>query len=317
MSEISGCSDVVLSLPDRRTGKVRVSYALPDNTRLFLTTDRLSAFDRIVAVVPYKGQVLNQLSAWWFENTRHIIKNHFISCPDPNATIGHAATPLAVEVVVRGVMTGSTATSLWRQYSNGARHIYGYDFPDGLQKNTVLPQAIITPTTKGETGQHDEPLTCNDVVSRGIVDADVWDVVQKAALELFAYGQEVAKKAGLLLADTKYEFGLASDGSVMLIDEMHTPDSSRYWELCTYTDRLDRGEEPESLDKEPVRLALDAAGYNGEGTTPLLDDSIISATTQRYVTAYTRLTGRVFEPGEYPVQRRLEKIYKVMESHEA
>jgi phosphoribosylaminoimidazole-succinocarboxamide synthase len=317
MPEIDGCSDVVLSLPDRRSGKVRVSYALPDNTRLFLTTDRLSAFDRIVAVVPYKGQVLNQLSAWWFENTRHIIRNHFISCPDPNATIGHTATPLAVEVVVRGVMTGSTATSLWRQYNNGARHIYGYDFPDGLQKNTVLPHAIITPTTKGETGEHDEPLTCSDVVSRGIVDPAVWDLVQKAALMLFAYGQDVARKAGLLLADTKYEFGLASDGSVMLIDELHTPDSSRFWELNTYGDRLERGEEPESLDKEPVRLALDALGYNGDGSVPLLNDAIISATTQRYVTAYTRLTGRVFEPGEYPVQHRLEKIYKVMESYEA
>jgi len=317
MSAIRGCSDVVLSLSDRRTGKVRVSYALPDNTRLFLTTDRLSAFDRIVAVVPYKGQVLNQLSAWWFENTRHIIRNHFISCPDPNATIGHAATPLAVEVVVRGVMTGSTTTSLWRQYSNGARHIYGYDFPDGLKKNTVLPQIIITPTTKGENGGHDEPLTCNDVVARGFVDADVWGVVQKAALELFAHGQQVAMKAGLLLADTKYEFGLASDGSVMLIDEMHTPDSSRYWELSTYGERLERGEEPESLDKEPVRLALDAVGYNGDDAPPLLDDSIISATTKRYVTAYTRLTGCDFEPGEYPVQHRLEKIYQGTESHEA
>jgi len=317
MSAIRGCSDVVLSLPDRRTGKVRVSYALPDNTRLFLTTDRLSAFDRIVAVVPYKGQVLNQLSAWWFENTRHIIRNHFISCPDPNATIGHAATPLAVEVVVRGVMTGSTTTSLWRQYSNGMRHIYGYDFPDGMQKNSVLPQIIITPTTKGDTGKHDEPLTCNDVVARGFVDADVWDVVQKAALELFAHGQRVAKTAGLLLADTKYEFGLASDGSVILIDELHTPDSSRYWELSTYSERLERGEEPESLDKEPVRLALDAVGYNGDDAPPLLDDSIISETTKRYVTAFTRLTGHDFEPGEYPVQHRLEKFYKGTTSYEA
>jgi phosphoribosylaminoimidazole-succinocarboxamide synthase len=317
MSEINGCSDLFLDLPDRRTGKVRVSYALPDNTRLFLTTDRLSAFDHIVAVVPFKGQVLNQLSAWWFENTRQIIKNHFVSCPDPNATIGHAATPLAVEVVVRGVITGSTTTSLWSQYNSGARYIYGYDFPDGLQKNTLLPHAIITPTTKGDIGKHDEPLTCEDVVSRKIVRPDVWDIVQKAALELFAYGQEVAKKAGLLLADTKYEFGLAEDGSVMLIDEMHTPDSSRYWELSTYSERLERGEEPESLDKEPVRLALDALGYNRDGAPPLLDAETISATTQRYIMAYTRLTGRVFEPGKYPVQHRLEKIYKVMESHEA
>jgi phosphoribosylaminoimidazole-succinocarboxamide synthase len=260
-----------------------------------------------VAVVPFKGQVLNELSAWWFENSRHIVNNHFISCPDPNATIGHAATPLAVEVVVRGVITGTTSTSLWHQYNSGARTIYGYEFPDGLRKNTFLPHAIITPTTKGETGEHDEPLTCADVVSRGIVDPDVWNTVQHAALALFAHGQEVAQKADLLLADTKYEFGLASDGSVMLIDEMHTPDSSRYWELNTYQARLDSGEEPESLDKEPVRLALDAVGYNGNGKPPVLDAAIISATTQRYISAYTRLTGRKFVPGEYPVQQRLKK----------
>ncbi|MSO15172.1 MAG: phosphoribosylaminoimidazolesuccinocarboxamide synthase [Ilumatobacteraceae bacterium] len=307
MSTISGCSDLELPLADRRTGKVRVSYSLKGNRRLFLTTDRLSAFDHIVAVVPFKGQVLNELSAWWFENSRHIVQNHFINCPDPNATIGHAAIPLAVEVVVRGVMTGSTSTSLWRQYSSGAREIYGYEFPDGLQKNTVLPRAIITPTTKGDAGGHDEPLTCTDVVTRGIIDQDVWNTVQQAALSLFAHGQKVAEKAGLLLADTKYEFGLAADGSVMLIDEMHTPDSSRYWELQTYRERLDRGEEPESLDKEPVRLALDALGYSGNGNPSPLDDAIISATTQRYIAAYTRLTGRQFVPGDYPVQQRLEK----------
>jgi len=307
MSANSGCIDVVLPLPDRRTGKVRVSYALPNNKRLFLTTDRLSAFDQIVAVVPYKGQVLNELSAWWCENSRHIVNNHFISCPDPNATIGHSATPLAVEVVVRGVMTGSTSTSLWRQYSNGARNIYGYRFPDGLLKNTILPEPIITPTTKGEMGEHDEPLACDDVVTRGLVARDVWEAVQQAALGLFAHGQEVAKKAGLLLADTKYEFGLAADGSVMLIDEIHTPDSSRYWELDSFRERVDRGQEPESLDKEPVRLALDALGYNGNGIPPSLDEATISATTQRYIAAYTRLTGCAFLPGEYPVQQRLEK----------
>ena len=206
MLSTEGCSDLELALPDRRSGKVRVSYSLQDNTRLFLTTDRLSAFDRIVAVVPFKGQVLNELSAWWFNNSRHIVDNHFISCPDPNATIGHAASPLAVEVVVRGVITGSTTTSLWHQYRNGARQIYGYHFPDGLQKNELLPYPIITPTTKGEAGAHDEPLTCADVVARGIVEPDVWQCVQDAALALFAHGQHVARRAGLLLADTKYEF---------------------------------------------------------------------------------------------------------------
>jgi phosphoribosylaminoimidazole-succinocarboxamide synthase len=289
-----------------------VSYSLHDNTRLFLTTDRLSAFDRVVAVVPFKGQVLNELSAWWFDSSRHIVDNHFISCPDPNATIGHTATPLAVEVVVRGVITGSTTTSLWHQYRNGAREIYGYNFPDGLQKNELLPHPIITPTTKGEAGAHDEPLTCADVVTRGIVEPDVWQRVQDAALALFAHGQDVARRAGLLLADTKYEFGLASDGSVMLIDEMHTPDSSRFWELSTYEERVERGDEPESLDKEPVRLALNAAGYDGHGEPPAMSDVTVVETTQRYIAAFTRLTGQSFTPGAYPVQQRLEKNLQIM-----
>lgn len=312
MLSTEGCSDLELALPDRRSGKVRVSYSLHDNTRLFLTTDRLSAFDRVVAVVPFKGQVLNELSAWWFDSSRHIVDNHFISCPDPNATIGHTATPLAVEVVVRGVITGSTTTSLWHQYRNGAREIYGYNFPDGLQKNELLPHPIITPTTKGEAGAHDEPLTCADVVTRGIVEPDVWQRVQDAALALFAHGQDVARRAGLLLADTKYEFGLASDGSVMLIDEMHTPDSSRFWELSTYEERVERGDEPESLDKEPVRLALNAAGYDGHGEPPAMSDVTVVETTQRYIAAFTRLTGQSFTPGAYPVQQRLEKNLQIM-----
>ena len=312
MLSTEGCSDLELALPDRRSGKVRVSYSLHDNTRHFLTTDRLSAFDRVVAVVPFKGQVLNELSAWWFDNSRHIVDNHFISCPDPNATIGHTATPLAVEVVVRGVITGSTTTSLWHQYRNGAREIYGYNFPDGLQKNELLPHPIITPTTKGEAGAHDEPLTCADVVTRGIVEPDVWQRVQDAALALFAHGQDVARRAGLLLADTKYEFGLASDGSVMLIDEMHTPDSSRFWELSTYEERMERGDEPESLDKEPVRLALNAAGYDGHGEPPAMSDVTVVETTQRYIAAFTRLTGHSFTPGAYPVQQRLEKNLQIM-----
>ncbi len=289
-----------------------MSYSLHDNTRLFLTTDRLSAFDRVVAVVPFKGQVLNELSAWWFDSSRHIVDNHFISCPDPNATIGHTATPLAVEVVVRGVITGSTTTSLWHQYRNGAREIYGYNFPDGLQKNELLPHPIITPTTKGEAGAHDEPLTCADVVTRGIVEPDVWQRVQDAALALFEHGQDVARRAGLLLADTKYEFGLDSDGSVMLIDEMHTPDSSRFWELSTYEERMERGDEPESLDKEPVRLALNAAGYDGHGEPPAMSDVTVVETTQRYIAAFTRLTGHSFTPGAYPVQQRLEKNLQIM-----
>jgi phosphoribosylaminoimidazole-succinocarboxamide synthase len=282
-----------------------VAYALPNNERLFITTDRLSAFDQIVAAVPYKGQVLNQLAAWWFANTTDIISNHIVSLPDHNATIAQGAKPLPVEVIVRGAMTGSTSTSIWKQYEQGNRSIYGYSFADGIAKNTLLPEAIITPTTKGDAGAHDEPLTNAEVVDRGLVDTATWTTVQKAALALFARGQQVAQRAGLMLADTKYEFGILPNGEVIIIDEMHTPDSSRFWELSSYEERLAAAEEPESLDKEPIRLALDAIGYRGDGIPPVLDKAVITATTRRYIAAYERLTGTAFVPGEYPVHQRL------------
>jgi len=302
---VEPCQDIALPLPDRRVGKVRVSYQLPGANRIFITTDRLSAFDQIVAAVPYKGQVLNQLAAWWFASTRDIINNHIVSLPDPNATIAVNAQPLLVEVIVRGVMTGSTSTSIWKLYEQGKREIYGYKFADGIKKNTLLPEAIITPTTKGHAGAHDETLTCAEVVDKGLVDLQTWNTVQTAALKLFARGQDVAKRAGLLLADTKYEFGVHHNGEVIIIDEMHTPDSSRFWELSSYAERLAAGKEPESLDKEPIRLALDAIGYRGDGAPPVLEPSVIAATTTRYIAAFERLTQTVFVPGAYPIQPRL------------
>ena len=305
MPTVKPCTDISLPLADRKVGKVRVAYALPNNQRLFITTDRLSAFDQIVAAIPYKGQALNQLAAWWFANTKDIINNHIISIPDPNAAVAVTATPLPVEVIVRGAMTGSTGTSIWKQYEQGKREIYGYSFADGITKNTLLPEAIITPTTKGDAGAHDEPLTNAEVFDRGFVDAATWATVQSAALALFARGQDIARSAGLLLADTKYEFGTLPNGEVIIIDEMHTPDSSRFWELSSYEERLAAGKEPESLDKEPIRLALDAIGYRGNGTPPALDESVVETTTKRYITAYERLTGTAFVPGEYPVQQRL------------
>lgn len=306
MSTIDACTDIHLNLGGRRTGKVRVSYDLDDHRRLFVTTDRLSAFDNIVAAVPFKGQVLNELAAWWFGSTADIVDNHVIEVPDPNGLIAHAAVPLPVEVVVRGVMTGSTSTSLWYQYSQGMRSMYGYSFEDGITKNSPLPQAIITPTTKGDAGKHDEPLSCAEVVERGLVEESLWIRIQEIALSLFARGQATARAAGLLLADTKYEFGLHHDGHLMIIDEMHTPDSSRFWELNTYDDRIARNAEPESLDKEPIRLALDALGYRGDGPPPQLDAQVITDTTNRYITAYERLTGQTFCHGTYPIQERIE-----------
>jgi phosphoribosylaminoimidazole-succinocarboxamide synthase len=295
-----------LPLPDRRAGKVRVSYALAGGRRLFVTTDRLSAFDRVLAGVPFKGQVLNQLAAWWFRTTADLVPNHLLDTPDPNATVAVAAQPLPVEVVVRGHITGVTSTSLWRQYADGQRVLYGHRLPEGLRKNEPLPTPLVTPTTKAEAGTgHDQPISCADVTARGLVAPDVWDQVQAAALAVFDRGRAIAHAAGLILADTKYEFGLGPDGSVLLIDEVHTPDSSRYWIAATYAERLAAGEEPESLDKEPVRQALAAAGYTGEGEPPALDPSVWTTTAQRYVEAYERLTSIPFEPGSYPVLPRL------------
>jgi phosphoribosylaminoimidazole-succinocarboxamide synthase len=305
-------TEVQLALPDRRDGKVRTSWALdPDihgARRLIVTTDRLSAFDRVLAGVPYKGQVLNQLAAWWFARTADIVPNHVLTVPDENALVARSAHPLAVEVVVRGHITGVTDTSLWGMYAAGARQMYGYVLPDGLRKNTPLPRHIVTPTTKAESGGHDQPLSCAEVVDRGLLPADLWEHVQAVALALFARGVDVAEAAGLILADTKYEFGLVpgeAGEELLLIDEVHTPDSSRFWMAESYEQRVAAGDEPESLDKEFVRRAFADLGYKGDGPVPILSPDVWSATAGRYVLAYETLTGEAFLPGAYPVQARL------------
>jgi phosphoribosylaminoimidazole-succinocarboxamide synthase len=289
---------------------VRDWYDLPDGKRLIITTDRLSAFDKILAAVPYKGQVLNQLSAWWFEQTRDIIPNHIVSLPDPNAAVVHVAEPFLVEVIVRGYITGVTSTSLWHRYSLGERNIYGYDFPEGLEKNASLPEPIITPTTKGGVTGHDERLTCAEVVEKGLLDKKTWDQVQAAALAIFKRGQEIAINAGMILVDTKYEFGRAADGSVVLIDEVHTPDSSRFWKAETYKVRFTAGEDPENFDKEFVRIAYANNGYRGDGDAPSMPVELWASASERYITIYELLTGNTFEAGEYPIEQRLIRNLK-------
>ncbi|MSP52717.1 MAG: amidophosphoribosyltransferase [Gammaproteobacteria bacterium] len=296
-----------LDLPNKQQGKVRDSYSLPKHQRLMVTTDRLSAFDQILGAVPYKGQVLNQLSAWWFAQTADIMANHFISMPDPNASIVRAAKPFTIEVIVRGYISGVTGTALWRRYELGERTIYGYQFPEGLRKNQKLPDPIITPTTKGGPTGHDERLTCAEVVSKGLLDQQSWDQVQGAALAIFKRGQELAGRAGLLLVDTKYEFGFDENGKIIIIDELHTPDSSRYWIEKTYAQRIEAGEEPENFDKEFIRLAYASQGYKGDGIAPPMPDSLWLAASERYIEIYERLTGEKFMPGEYPVEPRLIK----------
>jgi phosphoribosylaminoimidazole-succinocarboxamide synthase len=298
-----------LPLADRREGKVRISWALPRDAggerRLFVTTDRLSAFDRVLAGVPYKGQVLNQLSAWWFERTRDIVANHALGTPDPNALVARCAKPLPVEVVVRGRITGVTDTSLWGMYSTGARVLYGHRFPDGLEKNTALASPIVTPTTKADAGGHDEPITVAEVTERGLVEPALWSQVTEVAIALFERGVEIGADAGLILADTKYEFGLSPEGDLLLIDEVHTPDSSRWWVADSLDERMTSGDEPESLDKEVVRRAYAELGYTGHGPTPTLDDSVWTETSHRYIDAYERITGEPFIAGPQPVAPRL------------
>jgi phosphoribosylaminoimidazole-succinocarboxamide synthase len=294
-----------LPLSGRQSGKVRDWYALPDGKRLLITTDRLSAFDRVLARVPFKGQVLNQLTAWWFEQTRDILPNHMESIPDPNAVVALEADAFPVEVVVRGYITGVTTTALWYRYSLGERDIYGYRFPEGLQKNAPLPDPIITPTTKSGPTGHDERLTCAEVVEKGLLDSATWNQVMAAALEVFRRGQQAAARAGLILVDTKYELGRRKDGTIILIDEVHTPDSSRFWKADSYAALFAAGQEPENFDKELVRIAYAEKGYRGDGTPPQVPEDLWVAASQRYIRIYEMLTGKSFVPGSYPAEPRI------------
>ena len=290
-------------LGEKYEGKVRDVY-VKNGRRALITTDRISAFDRVLGLIPFKGQVLNQLSAWWFAQTADIVPNHLISVPDPNVTIAHEAQPLPVEIVVRGYITGVTKTSLWYLYEQGERRPYGISLPDGLQKNDQLPSPIITPTTKATDGGHDEQLTRHEL-SRGKVagvSPQLWSEIERVALLLFGRGQAIARAAGLILVDTKYEMGLVN-GRVTLIDEIHTPDSSRYWVADSYRP----GAEPENFDKEFMRKWYAAQGYRGDGAPPIMPDDFIAQVAARYIAAYEKLTGEDFMPGERPILSRIRK----------
>ena len=295
----------------KTSGKVRDIY-MQDGKRVLVTTDRISAFDRVLGLIPYKGQVLNQLSAWWFDQTRDIVANHVISVPDPNVTIAREAEPLPVEVVVRGYITGVTKTSLWYLYSQGDRKPYGIALPDGLHKNDPLPNPVITPTTKAIAGAHDERITREEILQHGIVRASLWEQIERVALGLFARGQQVAQRAGLILVDTKYEFGLV-DGALVLIDEIHTPDSSRYWIAESY----DETREPKNFDKEFLREWFAAQGYRGDGEPPAMPDDFIAQVAARYMSAYERLTGQTFVPAEQPAQERILRNLGLEDRHYA
>lgn len=286
-------------------GKVRDMYLLPD-FRVLITTDRQSAFDHVLGAIPVKGQVLNQLALYWFRMTRDIVPHHVFDTPHPNVVVCHPLDIFPVEVVVRAYITGSTSTSLWINYQQG-RDPYRLGLLPGLKKNTPLRVPVITPTTKSH--EHDEPLSSEEVVERGLVDEKTWRRIAQIALALFARGQAIAAERGLILVDTKYEFGRSKAGEIMLADEVHTPDSSRYWIRATYEERHRRGEEPESLDKEFLRLWLREKGIS-DTNIPVLDDDIRVEVAGRYIDLFERVTGQPFVPdtgGDGTLRERIEK----------
>ena len=285
-------------------GQVRDNYTLSDGRRVLIATDRFTVFNQHVGQVPYKGQVLNQLTNWWFEHTADILPNHVIDVPDPNVTVALRANPLPIAVIVRGFISGITPTSLWKQYEAGQRVIYGIDFPDGLRKNEELDHPIVTATSKAFGKAHDHPLTHAEVIGMGLSSA-VWERIQEAALRLFLRGRQLCILADLILADSKYEFGLDLNGDLVLIDELHTPDSSRFWRSDTYDDHFEAGEEPENFDREFVRLWYQAQGYHEGDTLPPLSDDMIITISQRYQRVYELLTGRSFQPASYPAHKRI------------
>lgn len=285
----------------RYQGKVRDNYLLPDGRRVLVATDRISAFDRVLGLVPWRGQVLNQLSAWWFEQTRDLVDNHLLEVPDPNVMVVRQAEALPVEVIVRGYITGVTSTSLWTLYEQGVERPYGLELPQGLQKNDPLPEPVITPTTKATGGAHDERVTRAELLERGLVAPALWEQIEEAALGLYAMGARLAREGGLILVDTKYEFGLI-DGQLVLIDEVHTPDCSRFWLAESW--EADRGS-PEHVDKEFMRLWYAEQGYRGEGEPPALGVELTLEIAGRYAWVYEALTGQNFEPGPAPVEARI------------
>lgn len=283
-------------LPNRYRGKVRENYDLADGSRIIIATDRLSAFDRILTAIPDKGHVLTQTARYWFEATRDICPNHVIAYPDPNVVIGKRLDILPVEIVVRGYLAGTTGTSLLTLYKKGERRMYGLNLQDGLKDNQALPEPVITPTSKAFDGGHDEPLTPEEIIERGLLTAKQWETLSTYALALFARGQELAAKRGLILVDTKYEFGTDATGKIILADEIHTPDSSRYWIADSYDEAFGNGTRPKSFDKDFIRAWVVERCDPYKDEIPAIPADLIEETAQVYRTAYEMITGERFVP---------------------
>ena len=299
-------------LPNPYFGKVRDCYDLPASAdypggrRILISSDRISAFDRILAAIPFKGQVLTQTARYWFDHTADICPNHVLGYPDPNVVIGQHVTILPVEIVVRGYLAGTTSTSVLTQYRAGHRTLYGHTLPDGMRDNQALPQPIITPTTKAFDGGHDEPLTADQILSQGLLTPTQWEQVSAYALALFARGQTMAAQRGLVLADTKYEFGTDADGRILIADEIHTPDSSRYWLADGYAAAFEAGSRPPSFDKDVIRSWVAARCDPYTDPIPEIPAEIIAQTARVYVEAYEAITGQIFhgdQSGPTPLDR--------------
>jgi phosphoribosylaminoimidazole-succinocarboxamide synthase len=298
-------------LPGFSRNKVRDAYQLPDGRRLLISTDRQSAFDQVLAAVPYKGQVLTQTARYWFDETEDVCPNHVLSYPDPNVVLVRDLQMLPIEMVVRGYLTGSTNTSIWPAYDRGEREMYGHRFPDGLRKNQALPEAIITPTTKPADGAHDAPTSEEEILRTQLVSTDQWYEMAEKSLALFARGQKIAASKGLVLVDTKYEFGLDQHGTVVVADEIHTPDSSRYWIADSYQARFDAGQEPESLDKEFLRLWITSRCDPYVDPIPEIPAETLIEFSGKYVDLYERVTGQAFDKPDPGVSVR-DRIHEAL-----
>ncbi len=295
MTALRVLSDAFIpELPNHYKGKVRENYDLPDGRRIIIATDRLSAFDVILTAIPLKGELLTQTARYWFEETADICPNHVLDYPDPNVVVGTRLDILPVEIVVRDYLAGTTSTSVLTKYKNGERDMYGIRLPDGLRDNEKLPQAIITPTSKALDGGHDEPLTRDDILTRGLLSEEQWDTVSRYALALFARGKALAAQRGLILVDTKYEFGTNKDGTIILADEIHTPDSSRYWLAASYDERFRAGERPQSFDKDFIRAWVTARCDPYKDRIPKIPAELIEQTSRVYTQAYETITGKHF-----------------------
>ena len=305
----------IAELPNHYRGKVRDNYDLADGTRILISTDRLSAFDIILACVPLKGQVLTQTARFWFEATADICANHVLAYPDPNVVVGRRLDILPVEVVVRGYLAGTTGTSILTMYRAGRREMYGVRLADGMADHERLASPIITPTTKAFDGGHDAPLSEAEILSRGLLTPAQWETLSRVALALFARGQAMAASRGLILADTKYEFGTDADGNIVLADEIHTPDSSRYWMADSYQRRFEAGLAPESFDKDFVRAWVTARCDPYTQPVPEIPAEMIARTSEVYVRAFEMITGQAFahpaddEPVLDRVRRNLAKYF--------